>query len=160
MPRIYPGSILTLENIFSSVVLTLVFYVIIFNAIQSSEAQIQTPPEIVRIELGASVPNLQSSVLASYEPDILPTNTSAPGLPVGTTVIWINEDESFHTVTSGSYFKGPTPNFDSGLLPPKFDWNYTFNAPGEYDYYCTIHPYMDGSVRIEIPNQNQSVTES
>jgi hypothetical protein len=103
----------------------------------------------VRIQLGASVPNLQSSILASYEPDILPTNTTGPGLPVGTTVKWINEDESFHTITSGDYLKGPSPEFDSGLLPPKFDWNYTFSIPGEYDYYCTIHPYMKGSVRIE-----------
>jgi plastocyanin len=108
----------------------------------------------VRIKLGASVPNLQSSILASYEPDTLPANTTGPGLPVNTTVIWINEDESFHTVTSGNYITGPDQKFDSGLLAPKFDWNYTFSVPGEYDYYCTIHPYMDGSVRIEIMNQN------
>src|SRR4030095_932735 len=100
MPRLYRSSIITLDNLLGSAVLTLVCCVMAFNAFQATEGQPQSGPEIVRIQLGASVPNLQSSILASYEPDILPTNTTGPGLPVGTTVKWINEDESFHTITS------------------------------------------------------------
>jgi plastocyanin len=137
-----------LKNIHSFVVITLVFYVIMMYGIQFTEGQIQNSSQVVRIKLGASVPNLQSSIIASYEPDTLPINTAGPGLAVNTTVTWINEDESFHTVTSGNYTRGPDKKFDSGLLPPKFDWNYTFSIPGKYVYYCTIHPYMEGSVRV------------
>jgi len=26
---------------------------------------------------------------------------------------------------------------------------HTFDAPGEYDYYCQLHPWMIGSITVE-----------
>jgi predicted lipoprotein with Yx(FWY)xxD motif/plastocyanin len=50
----------------------------------------------------------------------------------GTTVLWHNEDSATHTVTSD------TGLFD-GSLPGGADFEFTFNEPGIYPYYCKPH---------------------
>ena len=62
---------------------------------------------------------------------------------VGTTVTWVNDDETSHTATAidGS--------FDSGYLEKGESWSYTFDTAGEYDYLCTPHPWMKGRVIVE-----------
>lgn len=64
---------------------------------------------------------------------------------VNNTVVWTNDDNVTHTVTST---KGV---FDSGLMAPGQSWNYTFKYPGTFDYYCTLHPWMKGEVIVELP---------
>jgi plastocyanin len=67
---------------------------------------------------------------------------------VGTTVTWTNDDTAAHTVTSGS---DTTPDgiFDSGLFMAGKTFSHTFDAPGEYPYYCLVHPWMVGTVTVE-----------
>jgi len=60
----------------------------------------------------------------------------------GTTVTWINEDNTYHTVTS------LTNSFPSEMIAPNGNFNYTFHDSGYYDYYCTLHPYMTGAINI------------
>ncbi len=60
----------------------------------------------------------------------------------GTTVTWINRDVVRHTVTSTSGL------FDSGRIAYEGRFNYTFNEPGTYDYHCTIHPIMRGTIVV------------
>ncbi|MFN8499284.1 MAG: c-type cytochrome [Anaerolineae bacterium] len=73
----------------------------------------------------------------AYQPDRIT-------VPVGTTVVWANEDEEQHDVTSEG---GPnvldSPDFGQG---GKF--SFTFNQPGEYKYYCVPHDYMHGVVVV------------
>ncbi len=64
---------------------------------------------------------------------------------VNNTVVWTNNDNVTHTVTS------TTGVFNSGLIPPGQSWNYTFTYPGVFNYYCTIHPWMKGTVIVEAP---------
>ena len=62
---------------------------------------------------------------------------------VNNTVVWTNNDNVEHTVTA-------TDNsFDSGLIEPGQSFSYTFTAPGTYNYYCTIHPWMRGTVIVK-----------
>ncbi|MEV6740819.1 cupredoxin family copper-binding protein [Streptomyces sp. NPDC051104] len=61
----------------------------------------------------------------------------------GTTVSWTNNDATPHTVTSSG--SGP---LNSGTLNKGGSYNYTFNTPGTYAYYCTIHPFMHGTVVV------------
>ena len=66
---------------------------------------------------------------------------------VGDTVSWNNVDSAAHTVTSG------TPNkhdddFDSGIMMVNQSWEFTFTDSWEYDYYCTLHPWMKGTVSV------------
>ena len=68
----------------------------------------------------------------------------------GTTVTWINDDATIHTVTEGSPQggAGATPAFDSSIIAPTATWKNTFDTAGEFDYYCTLHPFMTGKVTV------------
>lgn len=63
-------------------------------------------------------------------------------IPVGTTVTWTNSDEEPHTVTaSGGAFR--SPGMGTGAT-----YAFTFSEPGTFDYICTIHPFMHGTVTV------------
>ena len=93
---------------------------------------------------------------------IMPNKVSRPGceatdscyipstvtISQGETVTWANEDVAFHSVTSG-FYDSPTDLFDSGHLDPEEKFSITFEEKGVYDYFCTLHPWMDGQVIVE-----------
>lgn len=61
----------------------------------------------------------------------------------GTTVTWTQHDSAVHTVTSVS---GDV--LDSQNLAKGETFSYTFDETGTFEYYCTIHPYMKGTVIV------------
>ena len=68
---------------------------------------------------------------------------------VGTTVAWENQDNTVHTVTSGNSDAGPDGIFDSEMMSAGDTYEFTFSDAGNYDYYCTFHPWMAGTVNVE-----------
>lgn len=64
-------------------------------------------------------------------------------VPVGTTVTWRNDDAMMHTVTAVD------GTFDSGFLAEGDTWSFTFDEPGEHEYYCLPHPWMRARVVVE-----------
>ncbi len=64
-------------------------------------------------------------------------------IPVGTAVTWFNKDSVAHTVSSREGV------FDSGNLSGRATFSYTFAQNGSFEYYCKIHPYMNGEVIVE-----------
>ena len=74
-----------------------------------------------------------------------PSNLTIQG---NTTVIWTNNDTVLHTVTSGNPNEGPSRLFDSSLIGPNNQFNYTFSDEGQFKYYCTLHPFMTGAVTV------------
>ena len=66
----------------------------------------------------------------------------------GESIIWINEDTSAHTVTSGSPQRGPTWEFDSSLILPDDTFVVDFPEAGTYDYFCLVHPWRMGVVNV------------
>ena len=66
----------------------------------------------------------------------------------GKSITWVNEDSSFHTVTSGFYGE-PTGLFDSGYLDPYQSFTLSFDESGTYDYFCTLHPWMKAQIIVE-----------
>lgn len=71
---------------------------------------------------------------------------------VGSMVTWKNNDNTLHTVTSGTMNNGkPTPDkkFDSGYLKSGDSFPFVFDTAGEYPYYCSIHPWMAGKVIVK-----------
>jgi len=60
---------------------------------------------------------------------------------VGDTVVWRNEDPFPHTATSTA--------FDSKVVAAGGSWRYTPRAKGAFDYVCTLHPTMKGTLRVE-----------
>jgi plastocyanin len=67
----------------------------------------------------------------------------------GDKISWVNSDEEVHTVTSGlESSAGRAKQFDSGLLNANQTFEHTFDKPGTYSYYCTVHPIMTGLVNV------------
>jgi len=65
-------------------------------------------------------------------------------IPVGTTVTWTNDDpDAIHTATAVD------GSFDSGFLDPGDSFSFTFDTPGEYEYYCLPHPWMRAMIIVE-----------
>jgi plastocyanin len=64
----------------------------------------------------------------------------------GTTVTFVNTDPFDHTVTS----RDDSPvQFDSGAFGQDETFEFTFVEPGEYAYFCQIHPTMRAAVIVE-----------
>ena len=63
-------------------------------------------------------------------------------------VTWKNLDSYSHTVTSGTPEDGPDGVFDSGVLANYRYFSHTFYESGIYDYYCTLHPWMQGMIVV------------
>lgn len=63
-------------------------------------------------------------------------------VPAGTTVTWVQDDSTIHTVTDAG-------SFDSGTLSKGQRYSHTFRTPGTYAYVCTIHPAMRGTVTVQ-----------
>jgi plastocyanin len=61
----------------------------------------------------------------------------------GETVTWINRDEEPHTIVSvGKQFKKST------ALDTDQEFTLTVGAPGTYDYFCSVHPKMTGTIVV------------
>jgi len=71
-------------------------------------------------------------------------NPSSLQVAKGTQVVWHNSDFVPHTVTSDPDGK----IFNSGIILPTVDYSYTFDTPGSYPYYCTIHKGMKGTIIV------------
>ena len=63
---------------------------------------------------------------------------------VGDTVTWTNGDTAPHTVTTSN---APVA-ISSPTLAKGDTFSYTFTVAGTYEYYCAIHPDMNGTVVV------------
>jgi plastocyanin len=64
-------------------------------------------------------------------------------VPKGTTVTWINRDDVPHTIVSTGQ------KFRSKALDTDEQFSFTFNDPGTYAYFCSVHPMMTGKVLVK-----------
>ncbi len=64
---------------------------------------------------------------------------------VGTKVIWTNRDDDPHTVTS----EADPKLFSSPPLDTGDAFAFTFDKPGTYRYFCSIHPHMQGTIVVK-----------
>jgi plastocyanin len=61
----------------------------------------------------------------------------------GTKVTWKFEDTTAHTATAND------KSFDSKGLKSGATYSFTFTKPGSYQYLCTFHQYMTGTVTVK-----------
>jgi plastocyanin len=69
-------------------------------------------------------------------------------IKAGTTVTWVNQDEIQHTVTLGT----PESRNAAVSLPlPRqgATASFTFDHPGDYEYFCERHQSMRGQIRVQ-----------
>jgi len=68
---------------------------------------------------------------------------------VGEGVTWSNDDSQIHTATSGAAGAADAGSvFDSGILSPGATFDFVFPTAGTYEYHCTMHPQMVGTVNV------------
>lgn len=117
-------------------------------------------------EQPTSIPTAEASAMAHQHSASDPAMVAQPGgeevqatiklfmfnpepleVKAGTTVVWTNEDNIEHSVTSGT---PPTPDgsFDSELFTQGKTYAFTFSEPGAYAYFCKRHPSMIGAVNV------------
>ena len=72
---------------------------------------------------------------------------SSRSVSLNTKVVWTNNGQLVHTVTTNATANGSLPTFDSGSMPGGgATFSHTFTVAGNYKYYCTIHPWMKAEV--------------
>lgn len=71
----------------------------------------------------------------SYRPDPVT-------IEEGGKVIWKNRDSAPHTATAAD------GSFDTGTIEEDKIKSETFKEPGTYEYVCSIHPQMHGTVEV------------
>jgi plastocyanin len=104
-------------------------------------AAVGSPATTLTIPNGASVQGNPS-----YEPTPLTVK-------VGDTIAVENKDISPHTVTNGKDATDPTMGklFDTSIINAG-DSSEIVTAdlkPGEYPFFCSVHPYMTGSLTVQ-----------
>ena len=75
--------------------------------------------------------------LVRFSPETLEIKT-------GQTVEWTNDDLTPHTVTSQG-----AGDLNSGSIDAGASWRHTFTQAGSFQYYCTFHPEMKGTVVVK-----------
>ena len=117
-----------------------------------SVSTVYAEKQYVEIPFGAYNPELNTPAEEWYSPTTLTVK-------VGDEVFWYNADREGHTVTSGhgsgrfgwmgdDYGK-PDRIFDSGRFMPEESWSYVFLEVGSFQYFCSIHPWMEGFIIVE-----------
>jgi len=61
----------------------------------------------------------------------------------GATVIWRNHDDIPHVVASSKTL------FKSKALDTDDQFSFTFSTPGVYEYFCSLHPRMIGTIVVK-----------
>jgi plastocyanin len=61
----------------------------------------------------------------------------------GTTVTWTNRDDIPHTVASAA------KAFRSKALDTDDKFSFTFTTAGVYEYFCSLHPHMTGTIVVD-----------
>ena len=99
----------------------------------------------------------------------IPMGAATPGNPAyepasltvkkGDAIEVVNEDSVPHTVTSGTGLEDPNAGqmFDTSIIPNQdptelrqqdYELVTATLEPGEYDFHCTVHPFMTGKLKV------------
>src|SRR5690349_25087377 len=97
---------------------------------------------------GAALAGVMASSLAqnSVAPVTIDNFVFGPDrlvVKAGTTVTWTNRDDIPHTVASKDRL------FKSQALDTDETYSFTFSTPGEYSYFCSLHPHMTATIVVE-----------
>lgn len=68
-------------------------------------------------------------------------------ITAGDSITWINDDNILHTITAGIP-DSPDTQFDRDLDGRGTSTTIHFDQPGDYTYFCSRHPHMQGVVHV------------
>jgi plastocyanin len=110
------------------------------NAPSSGTTASQPPPNLSQIVKVSILPGASAQGNPNFDPNNL-------NVKKGTGIQWTNNDNVPHTVTSSA---DTGKSFDSSIIKSKgaFTLDTTKLGDKEYDYFCTIHPFMKAKFTI------------
>jgi nitrite reductase (NO-forming) len=115
---------------------------------QGSASPTAAPGEGLQVDIVAGASTFQDSNAADeFAATESPADYSVNMLmvPLGATVTWTNRDPGIvHTVTAVD------GSFDSGILNEGQTFSFTFDTPGEFEYFCSPHPWMRARIMVEM----------
>lgn len=138
------GMIALIIGMSASVIFYTSFYLPESLAKPSVSEHILNPEEIFFIEI------VPGSVVEG-NPNYVP-NKPTVILSINNKVIWQNNDDTAHTVTpdhrSEDSYSG---EFGSpGVMKPGETYEFLFTEPQDVPYHCTPHPWMQGTISVEL----------
>jgi plastocyanin len=99
--------------------------------------------------VGGPTINILEGAAVQGSPDYDPEDLTAKK---GDEVTVVNQDTVPHTVTSGTGSSDPNSakSFDTSIINGGESATISLAQvePGQYDYYCMIHPYMNGKITV------------
>jgi amicyanin len=106
---------------------------------------------VVAAVLGAAVATATALVLPGRADDApravtidnFTFNPQRLTIKTGSTVTWTNKDDIPHAIASVSAL------FRSKALDTDDNYSFTFTTPGTYQYFCSLHPHMTGTIVVE-----------
>jgi plastocyanin len=99
----------------------------------------------IRIAISAILACHMSAARCAESMVTIDNFTFAPAqltVKVGDTVTWKNHDDIPHTVVSAGKFRSKAMDTDDS-------YSFTFTAAGDYKYFCSLHPHMTGTIKVE-----------
>jgi plastocyanin len=91
----------------------------------------------------SAAPAPQSEIKSEVKIDNFSFSPAALEINAGTTVTWTNADDIPHTVVSNDKI------FKSKVLDTDQKFSFTFDKPGAYPYFCSLHPKMTAKVVVQ-----------
>jgi amicyanin len=91
----------------------------------------------------SAAPALQSEMKSEVKIDNFSFSPASLEIKAGTTVTWTNADDIPHTVVSNDKI------FKSKVLDTDQKFSFTFDKPGTYPYFCSLHPKMTAKVVVQ-----------
>jgi amicyanin len=90
-----------------------------------------------------AAPAPQSEMKSEVKIDNFSFSPASLEIKAGTTVTWTNADDIPHTVVSNDKI------FKSKVLDTDQKFSFTFDKPGTYPYFCSLHPKMTAKVVVQ-----------
>jgi len=94
------------------------------------------------LALAVGLPGAAQAADVSVKIDNFTFGPQRLSVKLGDTVVWTNEDDIPHTVVSISRFR-------SAALDTGDKFSFTFTKAGTYEYFCGLHPQMQGTIVVE-----------
>ena len=112
----------------------------------STSTATPTSPSPMPTPTGGTPPNSTQVVTIQQNASTLGGNAFGANpftISAGTAVTWSNTDNVAHTSTSNSGV------WNSGVIPARGQFTFTFATAGTFPYHCTIHPGMTGLIIVQ-----------
>jgi plastocyanin len=128
-----------------SLVLTVAFYDLYLYNIYVTNRYLSNPTGSQQIKVVVVIipSGAGSDPRIGFEPAVI-----SIVIGVNNTVVWRNEDSTWHTAHSN------VPEFYSNYIEPGGNFTHTFQRPGVYPYHCDPHPWMTGRITVYSPVTN------